>query len=84
MDLSTPLHVARPVVLAPRRALWMLWLAFWLVLFTTVFGRLWDGYWHITYAFDGFWSPPHVFVYTMMTLTGLIVMRIIERMCCTL
>jgi hypothetical protein len=38
-----------------------------LVTLTVVIGQLWDGYWHITYAFDSFWSPPHVFVYSMST-----------------
>jgi hypothetical protein len=36
-------------------------------------GRAWDVAWHATHIFDSFWSPPHLFVYTMATLNGLLV-----------
>lgn len=56
-----------------RRSLW--WVGLLLVV-TTVFGRAWDGWWHVTRTYDGFWSPPHVFVYVMTTLIGALVARL--------
>jgi len=56
-----------------RRANRLLWTVFWLVVFTATVGLIWDGYWHITREFDGFFSPPHVFIYAMTTFTGLVV-----------
>jgi hypothetical protein len=70
---------ARPALApaaAPARARRVVWLSFWLMIVTVVVGRAWDGYWHITRPFDGFWSPPHVFVYAMSTLAGLIAARL--------
>jgi hypothetical protein len=40
----------------------------------TLLAMLWDGLWHITYEFDGFFSPPHVFAYTVATIVALAVM----------
>lgn len=51
----------------------MLTLVCMLLVLTTVIGRAWDGWWHITYPFDGFWAPPHVFVYALSAITGLLV-----------
>jgi hypothetical protein len=57
----------------PGRALTLLWLAcLWLVV-TAGLGRAWDAAWHATHIFDTFWSPPHLFVYTMATLNALLV-----------
>jgi hypothetical protein len=56
-----------------RRAKRIVWWVGFLLIFTTIVGRAWDGWWHITYPFDGFWAPPHVFVYGMTTLVGLLV-----------
>lgn len=30
---------------------------------TGIVGAVWDGWWHIMVPFDGFFSPPHLFVY---------------------
>jgi len=57
----------------PRAARRLLWTSFWLIIVAVVVGQAWDGYWHITNTFDGFWSPPHVFVYAMSTFAGLFV-----------
>ena len=51
----------------------MLNLSCFLLMLTVVVGKTWDGWWHITYTFDGFWAPPHVFVYSMAALTGVVV-----------
>ena len=51
----------------------MLNLSCFLLLLTVVVGKAWDGWWHITHTFDGFWAPPHVFVYSMAALTSVVV-----------
>jgi len=58
---------------APRAALRLLWLTFWLAAIAAVIGGSWDGYWHLTHPFDGFFSPPHVFVYGTCTVMGLVI-----------
>lgn len=58
---------------AARRAIRLIG---FLLLVTVIVGRAWDAWWHITYPFDGFWSPPHVFVYGMTTLVGLLTARL--------
>ncbi len=60
-----------------RRA-WRAWRwAFFILLIGGVTGAAWDGLWHISQPFDGFWSPPHVFVYGVCTLTGFIVVGMV-------
>jgi hypothetical protein len=54
-------------------ALRLLWLACGWLVATAAIGRAWDAAWHATHIFDSFWSPPHVFVYTMATLNALLV-----------
>jgi hypothetical protein len=57
----------------PAREIRLLWLAcVWLIV-TVGVGRTWDAAWHATHVFDSFWSPPHLFVYTMATLNGLLI-----------
>ena len=69
---TMPLTASQPAA-RPGAARRLLWASFWLVVLTVVVGRAWDGYWHITHLFDGFWAPPHVFVYAMSTFAGLFV-----------
>ncbi|MBC8078582.1 MAG: hypothetical protein H7Y32_21070, partial [Chloroflexales bacterium] len=77
MQSSAALPLPAPSLPAhPRAARRLLWTAFWLIVFTVVVGQAWDGYWHITNVFDGFWSPPHVFVYAMSTFAGLFVVAL--------
>lgn len=71
--LPTPIATPTP---NPARALRRLWLICWIVILTVAIGRAWDGWWHITQPFDGFWSPPHVFVYVMSTIAGLLTARV--------
>jgi hypothetical protein len=71
-DLTTPLGP-----LAPQRALRLLWAAVAVTLVDYVVGGGWDAEYHRTHVFDGFFSPPHIFIYTLVTvlivLVGVIV-----------
>lgn len=49
-----------------RRPLLLVWLV--LVLVDVVIGGGWDAEYHRTQPFDGFFSPPHVFIYTVATI----------------
>lgn len=68
---TTPRPAARPDS-SVAWALRLLWLVCGLVVVTVAVGRTWDGWWHITQPFDDFWSPPHVFIYLMVTVTALV------------
>lgn len=48
-----------------RRARDLLWAATGLVVFDVVVGGGWDGQYHQTQPFDGFFSPPHLFIYAL-------------------
>jgi hypothetical protein len=50
-------------------ALRLLWLATGFFLLTTAIGLGWDRRWHATHIFNTFYSPPHLFIYTMLGLT---------------
>jgi hypothetical protein len=50
----------------------LLWFTFILFFVSTAVGKLWDRVWHLTHFFDTFWSPPHLFIFAMTTLTGLV------------
>lgn len=52
---------ATPANLTVARRLF--WVVFVLSLVTTFVGRAWDTWWHTNNAFDGFFSPPHLFIY---------------------
>src|SRR5262249_44887031 len=54
-----------------QAARWCIWglLAYFVIAVTI--GLAWDGTWHATHTFDPFFSPPHVFVYTSLAITGL-------------
>jgi hypothetical protein len=41
----------------------LFWVAFVLFVAAELAARVWDSYWHTTYTFDGFFSPPHLFIY---------------------
>lgn len=71
------MSLARPGRRAPAGAAWRpLRLIGFLLIVTTVVGRAWDGLWHLTYPFESFWSPPHIFIYGMASLVGLLVARL--------
>lgn len=59
-----------------RRAGRWLWgtLAFFLASFLA--GASWDRAWHTTHPFEGFFSPPHVFIYATATLAAVLVARL--------
>jgi hypothetical protein len=56
-----------------RRALWLTWLATFFYLMATAVGLGWDKRWHSSHVFNSFYSPPHLFIYTMLALTVLTV-----------
>lgn len=57
----------------PARARRLLWWTCGLFILTIGIGRAWDAYWHVTRAFDTFFSPPHLFVYAMTVFLALLV-----------
>ncbi len=58
-----------PQGLAPvGRAIRRNWLAFGFVMAGVVIGTGWDRAYHATHPFDTFYSPPHLFIYTMAFL----------------
>jgi hypothetical protein len=71
--LSSSALVVEHAPTRPTRAIRLLWLAcVWLVV-TMGVGRAWDAAWHTRNVFDSFWSPPHLFVYIMAMLNGLLI-----------
>ena len=59
-----------------RRALALLWLALAFYLMATAVGLGWDRRWHTGHVSNSFYSPPHIFIYTMLafavaTLAGI-------------
>ena len=72
---STP-HIKHLKANEPRDMIWayrLLWFTFILFFASTALGKLWDRIWHLTHFFDTFWSPPHLFIFVMTTLTSLLV-----------
>lgn len=69
MSQRLPIRPATVASTAPRRrphAAWLvLWAAMWVVVVDLAVGGSWDGEYHRTQPFDGFFSPPHVFIYTL-------------------
>jgi hypothetical protein len=51
------------------------WVAFLLYLGVGL-GLSWDRAWHATHVFQNFFSPPHLFIYTMVFLTAVAVSRL--------
>jgi len=58
-------------------ARWLFWLTFFLYILSQIAARAWDSYWHTTHTFDGFFSPPHVFIYVTTTVTCLLIELVI-------
>lgn len=56
-----------------RRVYWQLWLTFGFFVGSVELGLAWDRGWHATHTFDTFFSPPHIFTYTMVAITTLLV-----------
>lgn len=53
---------------APRRALAVLWTAIVFALLAVGIGGGWDAEWHRTQPFDGFFSPPHILIYSLTSI----------------
>ncbi|MGL5808578.1 MAG: hypothetical protein ACRCYQ_01380 [Nocardioides sp.] len=72
---SEPLH--------PQRALRLLRVAFLVMMVAYFIGGGWDAEYHRTQPFDGFFSPPHLFIYTLVAvLIGLVVRLIMDQQLC--
>ena len=56
-----------------RRAAILVWLALAFLLGAAAIGLGWDRRWHATHVFNSFYSPPHLFIYSMLGLTVLTV-----------
>ncbi len=54
----------------------LLWFTFILFFAGTGFGKLWDRVWHLTHKFETFFSPPHEFIISITTLTGIIALTL--------
>ncbi|MFZ4814332.1 MAG: hypothetical protein ACOYL5_07345 [Phototrophicaceae bacterium] len=48
-----------------------------LIVIASVVGRTWDALYHVIIPFDGFFSPPHVFIYACSTLAAFVVMGMV-------
>jgi hypothetical protein len=78
-QINSSSHAEDPKASEPKDmvvAYRLFWFTFVLFFASTALGKLWDRTWHLTHFFDTFWSPPHLFIFVMTTLTGLIVARI--------
>lgn len=54
----------------------LLWFTFILFFAGTGFGKLWDRIWHLTHKFESFFSPPHMFISGITTLTGILALTL--------
>jgi hypothetical protein len=64
---------AQPNPPGVTRAHGLLWLALWLELVVVGIGLPADRGWHATHIFDGFFSPPHIFIYASAIVAALVV-----------
>ncbi len=60
-----------------RRSLRLLWLIVTIVVLDVVIGGGWDAEYHRTEPFDGFFSPPHLFIYSVATVALALVARLV-------
>lgn len=69
---TTPaLAVSRPSSLAQAHLL--LTFTFFLFVVSVAVGLSWDGLWHATHIFNGFYVPPHLFIYSMVAVVAYLV-----------
>ena len=66
---APPLSAPTSVDQAGRR----LWFALLFMVVSVSIGLAWDRGWHATHKFETFYSPPHLFIYTMTIVTILLV-----------
>ena len=59
----------------------LLWLTLIIFFASTAIGKLWDRVWHATIRFDTFWSAPHLFVFIMTVVSGLLIAAIAFTPC---
>jgi hypothetical protein len=53
--------------------------ALWYLLFQAILGLGWDIRWHSTFGRDTFWSPPHLLMYSGITLAGFLCIGVVLR-----
>jgi hypothetical protein len=77
IDYSSSMEIAAVKSRSSQKSLaWayrLYWITLCLFLASTGAGKLWDRVWHATHRFDTFWSPPHLFVFIMTLIAGLVV-----------
>lgn len=73
MTMLAPAAHARPPADRARR---LFWTALLLFVSALAIGFNWDRAWHVTHPFEDFWSPPHLFIYTMFGLTACVLARL--------
>jgi len=71
-----PVEVAQTSTKNMTLAYRLLWFTFILFFAGTGFGKLWDRIWHLTNKFETFFSPPHIFISGITTLTGIIALTL--------
>jgi hypothetical protein len=50
----------------------LLWFCLWFFALMVGIGLTFDRWWHATHKFDTFFSPPHVFTYTMVAISAIL------------
>src|SRR5258707_5989921 len=60
-----------------RRALVFLWISLGFAVLAFGVGASWDRAWHGTHPFEQFWTPPHLFIYSMTLASGLAFARVL-------
>ena len=63
----------------PARACRSLWLVVWIVVLDVIVGGGWDAERHRTEPFDGFFSPPHLFIYGVALIAMALTVRLLAR-----
>jgi len=61
----------RPDGRAAEQVYRLVWATLGLFVGGTALGLAWDRGWHASHRFESFWSPPHLFIYTVLGVTTL-------------
>lgn len=63
-------YASRTATPDPQAARRRTWWAVALIILAIGVGATWDGLWHVTHVFNGFFTPPHVFIYAMCLIAS--------------